>query len=548
MSDQVSTHIAPQTVQTTASKTPPTTQPLRATITQPIKITKLQSVTRPITLNAEALNLTPSGQMTLQTKMGPINIQLATSTGDFFQALNHLIATNFKDAQKPLFELLIQAGTPPKEATLFVTGKDKNLFIQKPKTEQPIGLEKKGEVSLFTKGQTITITPLPKDVATKNILQPQSKIADVAQKLIIENSPQIKNALPEVLSKAATLVKDKSVSFLQQIDPRALPNKEKNTQQLQNNNTVSQRATNTELTAQPARIQINHIIPAGKESLLPLQDNQIKAEIIGKSLSGQTILKNKSNTFLVENKGSLPTGTKIVGTPLPLTQHHNIPIRSSHEHAVHNVMEELVTNLHQASPQVAQNFTQHIPSPQQNMTGSLLFLLNAIQGNKIEDWVGQTRLATLGLSLRKKTTDSLSQTFQEKSITATDNNTTEWRSWNIPLLNEGVMDSLRFYVRQDQNKDSKNKKLQDTPLYTRFVISLSASQLGHMQIDGLSQPKKLDIILRSEKKLPKDLINELRQASHKIYEATGLTGSIHFQEHGNNWVHFNEEKTESVNV
>lgn len=540
MSEQVSTYIAPQTLTSAVKQAAPDTQSIPATIVQPINIQALQNLTRPITVNAQILSFDLTGSTSLQTNMGTIDIILSPSNNDFFKALNNLVETSFKEGQKPLFELIIQSGKPAKEAFLIVPTPEKLIEQAQTKTQQAL-FDQKAEVPFFKKGQTISLQALPKDVDEAALTQ---KSVSPEQASLGHKAAEVKNKksiLPEKLTQAFSVVKEKGENLIRQVDPRQ---NVKATQQPQA--TGQEKAPH--LTA-GTKIQIDQIIPPKSDSSPLLKPEQVKAEVVGKTLSGQTIIKNEGQSFVVPNKGTLATGTKIIATPLDPYKGQNLPAKSPIDQTMLTGMQDLIASLHQASPKAAQSFvTSSIPSPQNNMSGALLFLFSAIQGNKIEEWIGTSRLAVLAPNVRKRVSDGLSQNLQDKGLVVSDDHVGDWRSWSIPLMNEHAMDALRFYVRQDKENETQKSEKDEPTQYTRFVISMSLSKLGHMQLDGLSQIGRLDLIVRSEKTLPKDLLYSLQKTGHSIYETTGLKGSIQFQENAKNWMSFKEEGTEYLGV
>jgi hypothetical protein len=67
------------------------------------------------------------------------------------------------------------------------------------------------------------------------------------------------------------------------------------------------------------------------------------------------------------------------------------------------------------------------------------------------------------------------------------------------------------------------------------------NRLGALQLDGLSRPKQLDIIIRSETPLPMNLPAELREHYIKTLDALGMTGTIGFQTGRQNWIVLEEQ-------
>ena len=64
---------------------------------------------------------------------------------------------------------------------------------------------------------------------------------------------------------------------------------------------------------------------------------------------------------------------------------------------------------------------------------------------------------------------------------------------------------------------------------TRFVIELDLSEIGGLQLDGLVQEKRFDLILRSRQELPQNVRRDLSQIMGSSLGATGFEGSLVFE-------------------
>ncbi|HEU0118546.1 MAG TPA: hypothetical protein VFR09_07930, partial [Alphaproteobacteria bacterium] len=69
-----------------------------------------------------------------------------------------------------------------------------------------------------------------------------------------------------------------------------------------------------------------------------------------------------------------------------------------------------------------------------------------------------------------------------------------------------------------------------------FLIDVRMSRLGPMQFDGFVQPKKLDMIVRSEQILPEGLHQELRNVYLRALSGIDYAGTLNFQVGKKNWL------------
>jgi hypothetical protein len=115
----------------------------------------------------------------------------------------------------------------------------------------------------------------------------------------------------------------------------------------------------------------------------------------------------------------------------------------------------------------------------------------------------------------------------------------EWHATALPtLMSDQVMAPLHFYVQRRQENDGSDSEnaMQSRTNGARFVVDLHLSNLGHTQLEGLSKPQHLDLLLRTDTPLPLALQQEISGQFGNILSATGLTGAIAFNR--GNWLAF----------
>ena len=100
---------------------------------------------------------------------------------------------------------------------------------------------------------------------------------------------------------------------------------------------------------------------------------------------------------------------------------------------------------------------------------------------------------------------------------------TDWQVYYLPLLDPTQIRQLRVYTRRrkagaDRQRDSG-----------RFVVEFEFESLGPLQLDGLVQKPRLDLILRSHGELPGALRSGISEVFARTCEAAGLSGKLFFQ-------------------
>jgi hypothetical protein len=185
--------------------------------------------------------------------------------------------------------------------------------------------------------------------------------------------------------------------------------------------------------------------------------------------------------------------------------------------------------------QVLQN---RIPQPNAALPSAMLLLFSAMGHSGVSEWLGNDTVYRLERAGRRDIVAKLVDEFQQAGGSARDAVVGEWRSYPIPLHNLQQFQTLQLYVHQDgdQRQQGGSAGTSNESAKTRFLIDLNMTRLGAMQMDGLSQSKKLDMIVRSERPLPDDLPDELRGLYISTLGAVGYTGSINFQTGRRNWL------------
>jgi hypothetical protein len=104
---------------------------------------------------------------------------------------------------------------------------------------------------------------------------------------------------------------------------------------------------------------------------------------------------------------------------------------------------------------------------------------------------------------------------------------TDWRVYTLPLFDNGQLHQLRIYERQH---GGGRQQQAGGPPGSRFVVEVEMSRLGAMQLDGLVQPKRFDLMLRSRQPLPEEVRRDIAALFAEARSAAGFAGEIGFQQ------------------
>ncbi|PWR21819.1 hypothetical protein [Zavarzinia compransoris] len=111
-----------------------------------------------------------------------------------------------------------------------------------------------------------------------------------------------------------------------------------------------------------------------------------------------------------------------------------------------------------------------------------------------------------------------------------------WRAVPLPFFDGRDIVPITLYVhRQPPPEDKAGPEDREAQRRggqggnTRFLVEVSLSQLGALQIDGFAQPGRVDTILRSRSPLDLDLRQTLIARYQSVLAEAGLAGTLGFQ-------------------
>ena len=209
-------------------------------------------------------------------------------------------------------------------------------------------------------------------------------------------------------------------------------------------------------------------------------------------------------------------------------------------------LQQVLSALSELDPQLAQQFTQmQIPQPNAQLAGPLLFFLSALKQGDAKGWIGPSISETLTKGGKTELLTRLMRDMNGSTQTERDPAVGDWKSYPLPLHNQGQLQTLTLHVHADDQHKTTAKQ-NETSKQVRFLIDMRMSKLGPMQLDGLVRPKKMDMIIRSESALPPGLPQDLRNTYLATIEAIGFTGGLSFQTGRQHWLVPHKQPPHSV--
>lgn len=263
--------------------------------------------------------------------------------------------------------------------------------------------------------------------------------------------------------------------------------------------------------------------------------------------------------FIPQHIKDLPEGRLIVLSPLPISvdeaaQGVALQILSSTSSLIvppllvisaditplWDTADEVYQTLLQHSSTLAQNMAAIIPNTASpaKMANTALFFIAALRSGDLQSWMGEKTIDALkraGKSdLLNKFSKEISDLGREESSGQT------WRSTAFPMVHGENIHRVLLHYRKEQ-RHSDDEKQQGGGI-TRFIMDLSLSKIGKVQLDGLFQGNesksvgRLDLIVRTQTPFSKAIQGEMRTLYKDTLDETAYTGELAFQSNPDQWV------------
>jgi hypothetical protein len=307
------------------------------------------------------------------------------------------------------------------------------------------------------------------------------------------------------------------------------------------------------------KINLSHITqPSVSNPLLltsPMQVNsqayQINAEVIGITNQDLPVVSfinthaTKTVPYVLQFKSSeIDVGTLITFTPLAPSHFSssaeatfsslNSPLLMN---ALWTEVNDLTKVINEISPEVISTLTRTIPNPSvpSRIPAAVLFFLAAMRSGDLSSLLGHKTIEALNRAGKQNILKKLSSELFSQSSSGGDRMASDWKLLLFPMLWEGDIYKTSLYYKegqQDNEKDEINSKK------TRFVFDLVLSRLGPIQLDGLYQDKKLDLVLRTDGQLSEAMKNKMSGMFSIALKNSDLHGELKFQHDKSQFIEF----------
>ncbi len=200
------------------------------------------------------------------------------------------------------------------------------------------------------------------------------------------------------------------------------------------------------------------------------------------------------------------------------------------------ILDEVLETLSQTDPSLFVRMRAAIPNTSNpvKLSTALLFFIAATGIGDVRAWLGDKIMDTLLRAGRSDLLNQLTTDFSAISRRAFEQTPDGWRPYMVPIFLGEELHRLQFFTRQQYHEDQENK---GRVKQTRFLVNIDQTRLGDIQLDGLLQAQRLDMVLRSENEVSGEIKDGIRQHYQSALEETKLSGAIMFEQGKEYYIH-----------
>ncbi|MFD2262633.1 hypothetical protein ACFSM5_07015 [Lacibacterium aquatile] len=274
------------------------------------------------------------------------------------------------------------------------------------------------------------------------------------------------------------------------------------------------------------------VTPPGQQPPVPpqvtaRQGQVVQATVVG-TANGRPLVSLEGSLLSIEAR-PLPTGTQVTMLlpPLPtVTAARPAPA----VFPTYPSLPAVAETASQLGGQPAAVMAAILPKLGPRLAAELMVVASAFTRGDIRPLVSDGVRQQIDRAGRTKAASALAGEVAEGSREASKNTAAEWRMITLPIHTGQSIEPIRLWLHaapeaDEDGKGQKGGEAQDT----RFMIDLTLSKLGAIQIDGLARPGKLDLVFRTPGQLPQQIRRELNAVYVAAASAHNIAGGVAFQ-------------------
>ncbi len=166
------------------------------------------------------------------------------------------------------------------------------------------------------------------------------------------------------------------------------------------------------------------------------------------------------------------------------------------------------------------------------MGASAMLFIASVRSGDISGWLGDRKIDALTKSGKDTLIKRLMQDAGNTVRANAETSSPEWRSYPMPMVWQNEISKVMLHIKHD--KDADNKK--DNEGSTRFIMDLSLTRMGDVQLDGLLRGKRLDLLVRTQMPISLSMQEAMKKAYADALTGTDIFGELGFQGDIKGWM------------
>ena len=251
----------------------------------------------------------------------------------------------------------------------------------------------------------------------------------------------------------------------------------------------------------------------------------LKAVVVKPAPDAKPVLLTEAGVIVPTETVALPPLTpvavKITDVVLP-------SVEPSAEKTVWTVLSDALKTMERTDAPAFENFKAVLPSISPKLPALMLSYVKAATKNvPLETWLGEQNAAAIrktegGEVLLKR----LEREFTPKK--AADRQETPWKSFDIPFLTGTAVEPVSLYLQRPPEDLDRRSSGQKAGGGVRFVVDLSLSRLGKIQLEGLAnrQNRTFSLTIRTQNALPDGAEAHIKSIFTQTLSALSYAGGV----------------------
>ena len=254
------------------------------------------------------------------------------------------------------------------------------------------------------------------------------------------------------------------------------------------------------------------------------------AVVIGQTPHGQPMATSPAGLIVLENRAPLPAGTLV---ELSFIHIQEAPPEADITLPASPRDWPALQEVQALQPQTPPAMAVHLAKPD-SVGGVAAFLVAALKLNQPEKMLGDELASKLRASGQENLISRVAAEVQQagQSFVRENAPAQEWRTLALPVLPDGQLARLAVHLRAERDPEAPSVA---SPI-KHLVVEVELSRLGPLLLDGYIRPRRFDVMLRSQRRLPRTLRDELRLAYRDALQALGWQGGLEFQTAAELWL------------